>query len=93
MNIQTVTYSNGKEIDVSQSLTATVRSLASGTVFSAEEIAHALHAAHPQDEGCNDLDFLTSQARRWISRSLANPMNPSLSMHLCDAQGSDFVRR
>lgn len=91
-NITTITYSSG-DISVSETLTETVRSLTSGTIFTSDDIAEALHAEYPTDEGCSDLHFLKGQAKRWISRTLANPMTPSLSMHLCVEQDGKFVRK
>lgn len=92
MKLTTITYKNG-DVDISKSMTETIRSMATGTAFSSDEIAEALHAAHTQDEGCSDLHFLKSQTKRWIGNILANPMTPDLSLHLCTEQDGKFVRK
>ncbi len=93
MEIITKYYRNGRDVDADETMRETVRALSSGTVFTAEQLAQAVHSAYPNDEECGDLRFLRESASRLLGFTLSNSLFPA-SLRLCDEQGNGtYIRR
>jgi len=92
IEVMSVFYRNQRGVDADQTMTETVRAMPAGTIFTAEQLAQALHAAHPHDEECEDYAFLLDSARRLLRATLSNRMSPA-SLFLCDEQGDQYIRR
>lgn len=92
IEVVSVFYRNQRDVDADQTMTETVRALPSGTLFTAEELARAVHSVHPHDEECGDMRFLEESARRLLRATLSNRMSP-VSLFLCDEQGDHYIRQ
>ncbi len=76
----TVFYSNSKEVDISESVRATIQ--AARGPFTQQQIIDALAAANPDDEDCSDERELARQVKAAL-RMFSNPMSALLP--ICEA--------